>query len=84
VSSFMTAEGDPQWALFDRRGSTLRALSVQDGRLSPEKSLCFDIIHRLFRWLGVKCFVEWPPELEKSANFSRSHGLQTNRIPLPC
>jgi hypothetical protein len=33
VSSFMTAEGDPQWALFDRRGSTLRALSVQDGCL---------------------------------------------------
>jgi len=23
VSSFMTAEGDPQWSLFDRRGGTL-------------------------------------------------------------
>jgi hypothetical protein len=33
VSSFMTAEGDPQWALFDRRGGTLRTLSVKEGRL---------------------------------------------------
>jgi hypothetical protein len=33
VSSFMTAEGDPQWSLFDRRGGTLRTLSVQEGRL---------------------------------------------------
>jgi len=33
VSSFMTAEGDPQWSLFDRRGGTLRTLSVQEERL---------------------------------------------------
>jgi len=33
VSSFMTAEGDPQWALSDRRGGTLRTLSVKEGRL---------------------------------------------------
>jgi hypothetical protein len=33
VSSFMTAEGDPQWSLFDRRETTLRTLSVQQGRL---------------------------------------------------
>jgi hypothetical protein len=33
VSSFMTAEGGPEWSLFDRRGSTLRTLSVQEGRL---------------------------------------------------
>lgn len=33
VSSFMTAEGDPQWSLFDRRGGILRTLSVQEGRL---------------------------------------------------
>ena len=36
VSSFMTAEGDPQWALFDRRGEALRTLSVDDGRLKLE------------------------------------------------
>jgi hypothetical protein len=33
VSSFMTAEGDPQWSLFDRRGGTLRTLRVVDGSL---------------------------------------------------
>jgi hypothetical protein len=33
VSSFMTAEGDPQWSLFDRRDVTLRTLSVQEGCL---------------------------------------------------
>jgi hypothetical protein len=33
VSSFMTAQGDPQWSLFDRRGGTLKTLSVQEGRL---------------------------------------------------
>ena len=32
VSSFMTAEGDPQWALFDRR-SGLKTLSVKEGCL---------------------------------------------------
>jgi hypothetical protein len=34
VSSFMTAEGDPRWSLFDRRGGALRTLSVQEGRLN--------------------------------------------------
>jgi hypothetical protein len=33
VSSFMTAEGNPGWALFDRRDGALRTLSVLDGRL---------------------------------------------------
>ncbi|KZD25500.1 hypothetical protein A4A58_03545 [Tardiphaga robiniae] len=33
VSSFMTAEGDPQWAVFDRRDSALRTLSVKQGIL---------------------------------------------------
>jgi hypothetical protein len=33
VSSFMTAEGDPQWSLFDRRGGSLRTLSVLEGSL---------------------------------------------------
>jgi hypothetical protein len=33
VCSFMTAEGDPEWSLFDRRGGTLRTLSVREGRL---------------------------------------------------
>lgn len=36
VSSFMTAEGDPQWSLFDRRAGTPRTLSVQQGRLVVE------------------------------------------------
>jgi len=35
VSSFMTAEGDPGWTLFDRRGGNAqwRWLSVRNGRL---------------------------------------------------
>jgi hypothetical protein len=33
VSSFMTAEGNPEWSLFDRRDAALRTLSVLDGRL---------------------------------------------------
>jgi len=33
VASFMTAEGDPQWSMFDRRGGTLRTLSVLNGSL---------------------------------------------------
>ena len=33
VSSFMTAEGDPQWSRFDRRDGALRTLSVREGRL---------------------------------------------------
>jgi hypothetical protein len=34
VSSFMTAEGDPCWALFDRRSNNLRTLNVLDGNLN--------------------------------------------------
>jgi hypothetical protein len=33
VSSFMTAEGDPSWTLFARRGDTVRWLNVREGRL---------------------------------------------------
>jgi len=33
VSSFMTAEGDPSWVLFDRRAGTERWLSVREGSL---------------------------------------------------
>jgi hypothetical protein len=33
VSSFMTADGDPSWTLFDRRGNAVRWLNVRDGRL---------------------------------------------------
>jgi hypothetical protein len=36
VSSFMTAEGDPQWSLFDRRGGSLWTLSVEEGRLKSD------------------------------------------------
>ncbi|WP_448040640.1 hypothetical protein [Bradyrhizobium liaoningense] len=36
VSSFMTAEGDPQWTLFDRRFDTVRWLCVRDGELKTE------------------------------------------------
>ena len=39
VSSFMTAEGDPSWALFDRRGDTLRTLSVCGGSLNIDIKL---------------------------------------------
>lgn len=39
VSSFMTAEGDPSWALFDRRGDTLRTLSVRGGSLKIDIKL---------------------------------------------
>jgi hypothetical protein len=39
VSSFMTAEGDPSWALFDRRGDTLRTLSVRRGSLNIDIKL---------------------------------------------
>jgi hypothetical protein len=38
VVSFMTSEGDPQWALFDRRSPTRRWLCVRDGRLIEETS----------------------------------------------
>jgi hypothetical protein len=33
VSSFMTAEGDPSWVLFDRRPGTERSLSIHEGTL---------------------------------------------------
>ena len=33
VSSFMTADGDPSWSLFDRRGGTVRWLNVREGSL---------------------------------------------------
>ena len=33
VASFMTAEGNPDWSLFDRRAGELRTLSVLDGCL---------------------------------------------------
>jgi hypothetical protein len=38
VSSFMTAEGDPSWVLFDRRASTERWLSVREGSLLVKDS----------------------------------------------
>jgi hypothetical protein len=39
VLSFMTAEGDPQWSLFDRRSTNaLRTLSVQKGRLIVDQA----------------------------------------------
>jgi hypothetical protein len=36
VSSFMTAEGDPRWALLDRRDNAVRTLHVRDGSLTTE------------------------------------------------
>jgi hypothetical protein len=36
VSSFMTAEGDPSWALLDQRGNAVKTLHVRDGRLTTE------------------------------------------------
>jgi hypothetical protein len=39
VSSFMTADGDPSWALFDRRGDTLRTLNVRGGSLNIDIKL---------------------------------------------
>jgi hypothetical protein len=33
VSSFMTAEGDPSWTLFDRRAGTVKWLNTRDGSL---------------------------------------------------
>jgi hypothetical protein len=36
IASFMAAEGDPQWTLFDRQGPTQRWLRVKDGRLAEE------------------------------------------------
>jgi hypothetical protein len=45
VSSFMTAEGDPQWSLFDRRGGTLRMLRVLDAspRLDVDRRHCHSL-----------------------------------------
>lgn len=34
VSSFMTAEGDPQWCLFDYRDAAYRTMTVKDGCLN--------------------------------------------------
>jgi hypothetical protein len=47
VSSFMTAEGDPQWSLFDRRGGTLRMLRVLDAslRLDVDRRHCHSLAH---------------------------------------
>ena len=39
VVSFMTAEGDPTWALFDRRAPTRRSLHVRNGCLVEEWSI---------------------------------------------
>jgi hypothetical protein len=36
VFSFMTAEGDPSWALLDRRGDAIRTLHVREGSLKTE------------------------------------------------
>lgn len=36
VASFMTAEGDPAWALFDRRGSRLIAVGCRAGLIDIE------------------------------------------------
>jgi hypothetical protein len=36
VASFMTAEGDPAWTLFDRRGPRLVAVSCRDGVICVE------------------------------------------------
>lgn len=38
IVSFMTAEGDPQWTLFDRRSPTTRWLCVRDGRVVEQAS----------------------------------------------
>jgi hypothetical protein len=39
VSSFMTAEGDPSWALFDRRSDSLRTLSIRGASLNIDVKL---------------------------------------------
>jgi hypothetical protein len=36
VLSFMTSDGDPQWALFDRRLSKPKWLCAREGRLVEE------------------------------------------------
>jgi hypothetical protein len=36
VASFMTAEGDPAWALMDRRPGHLKSLLSREGRLRSE------------------------------------------------
>ena len=38
ILSFMTSEGDPQWALFDRRSVPGKWLCVREGRLIEEVS----------------------------------------------
>jgi len=39
VSSFMTAEGDPQWALMDHRANGLSTLMSKHRRIGPEETL---------------------------------------------
>jgi hypothetical protein len=41
VASFMTAEGQPDWALFDRRTPDVCWLTVRGGRLTVEKAADF-------------------------------------------
>jgi hypothetical protein len=36
--SFATADGDPEWTLFDRRGNETTAFSIQDGSFKLERS----------------------------------------------
>jgi hypothetical protein len=38
ITSFMTAEGDPSWVLFDRREDAVRTLSVREGSLRADVS----------------------------------------------
>lgn len=37
ISSFMTAEGDPQWTLFDRRGSSNIAVGCRSGVIAKDE-----------------------------------------------
>ncbi|MGJ4906053.1 hypothetical protein ACQR0V_31105 [Bradyrhizobium sp. HKCCYLS2058] len=38
IVSFMTADGDPQWTLFDRSSKPDRRLCVRDGKVLEERS----------------------------------------------
>lgn len=38
VTSFMTSEGDPVWALLDRRGPEAATISVRQGRLEVKSA----------------------------------------------
>jgi hypothetical protein len=37
VSSFMTADGDPSWCLFDRRNGGSKSVGVREGRLLAKR-----------------------------------------------